>query len=292
MTAPACTTWSTRSSTTRSTRRWPATATRIDVIIHFDNSVTVEDNGRGIPVGMHPTENRPTRRVVMTVLHAGGKFDHGELQGLRRPARRRRVGRQRAVRVAEARDPARRQGLLPGVPARRSRPPSSSRSASPSGRGTKITFKPDPEIFKDVPSSASSMLAQRLRELSYLNRGLHDRRSATSAADKSHEFKFEGGIAQFVADLNTSKTVGARQADPRSSARWTARRSRSRCSGTTRYQESDLLLHQQHQEQGRRHAPDRLPRGADAHGQRLRARRRACSRTSRAASSARTSARG
>jgi hypothetical protein len=94
---------------------------RIDVTIHFDGSVSVEDNGRGIPTGEHPRrEAISTAEIVMTQLHAGGKFNQNELQGLGRPARRRRLGGQRAVGVAEAGDQARRQDLVPGVPARRS----------------------------------------------------------------------------------------------------------------------------------------------------------------------------
>jgi DNA gyrase subunit B len=177
---------------------------RIDVTIHFDGSVAVEDNGRGIPVGEHPTEKRPTAEVVMTVLHAGGKFNHsnykvsGGLHGV-------------GVSVVNALSEwlkleIKRDGKTFYQEYRRGDPVTKISAIGVSEKtGTKVTFKPDSEVFKGTEYSFE-LLSQRLRELSYLNRGLaisiRDER-----ADKSHEFKSEGGITQFVADLNTSKTT-------------------------------------------------------------------------------------
>jgi DNA gyrase subunit B len=177
---------------------------RIDVNIHFDGSASVEDNGRGIPVGEHPTEKRPTAEVVMTVLHAGGKFNHsnykvsGGLHGV-------------GVSVVNALSEwlkleIKRDGKTYYQEYRRGDPATGLDAIGESKKtGTKVTFKPDPEIFKGTEFSFE-ILTQRLKELSYLNRGLtiaiRDER-----ADKSHEFNSEGGISQFVADLNTSKTT-------------------------------------------------------------------------------------
>src|SRR5436190_623320 len=177
---------------------------RIDVTIHFDGSVSVEDNGRGIPVGEHPTEKRPTAEIVMTVLHAGGKFNHsnykvsGGLHG---------VGVSVVNALAEwLKLEIKRDGKTYYQEYRRGDPATVLDPIGESKKtGTKVTFKPDPEIFKGTEFSFE-ILTQRLKELSYLNRGLtitlRDER-----ADKSHEFSFAGGIAQFVADLNTSKTT-------------------------------------------------------------------------------------
>ena len=175
---------------------------RIDVTVHFDDSVSVDDNGRGIPVGEHPTEKRPTAEVVMTVLHAGGKFNHanykvsGGLHGV-------------GVSVVNALSEwlkleIKRDGKVYYQEYRRGDPATGLDEIGVSERtGTKVTFKPDPRIFAGITEFSFEVLSQRLRELSYLNRGLtitlEDERSG-----KSHEFKFVGGLGQFVADLNAS----------------------------------------------------------------------------------------
>jgi DNA gyrase subunit B len=178
---------------------------RVDVAIHVDGSVSVEDNGRGIPVGEHPTEKRPTAEVVMTVLHAGGKFNHsnykvsGGLHGV-------------GVSVVNALSELlkleiKRDGKTFYQEYRKGDPVTAIKAIGVSEKtGTKISFKPDAEIFKGTEFSFE-ILTQRLRELSYLNSGLTITIRDERTAGKEHEFKFEGGISQFVADLNTSKTV-------------------------------------------------------------------------------------
>ena len=178
---------------------------RIDVIIHYDNSVTVEDNGRGIPTEMHPIENRPAAELVMTSLHAGGKFGGG---GYKVSGGLHGVGVSAVNALSDwLKLEIRRNGKVhyqeyaAGIPVIELK-----QTGVTDRRGTKITFHPDPTIFKNVLEFSFDQLAQKLRELAYLNSGLsiniHDERT-----DKKVEFKFEGGIATYVADLNANKTV-------------------------------------------------------------------------------------
>jgi DNA gyrase subunit B len=177
-------------------------ADEINVIVHDDNSVTVVDNGRGIPVDMHATEKRPAAEVVMTVLHAGGKFDSesykvsGGLHG---------VGVSVVNALSDSLDleiwrdgQVWEQSYACGVPQGKLKVTGKTRKT-----GTRVTFHADPGIFDKVVYSFD-ILAQRLRELAFLNKGLkitlQDERS-----DKSAEFRFTGGIVEFVKHLNRGK---------------------------------------------------------------------------------------
>src|SRR5229473_405528 len=174
----------------------------INVIVHEDNSVTVIDNGRGIPVDMHATEKKPAAEVVMTVLHAGGKFDNesykvsGGLHG---------VGVSVVNALSETLDlEIWRNGQVYQQSYERGTPAAAlEASGTTKRRGTKVTFKPDAEIFETTIFSFDT-LAQRLRELAFLNGGivitLDDERDA-----KSHKFHYDGGIVSFVQHLNKSK---------------------------------------------------------------------------------------
>ncbi len=178
-------------------------ANLINVILHSDGSCSVEDNGRGIPTGIHPTEKVSAVQVVMTKLHAGGKFDKdsykfsGGLHG---------VGISVVNALSEWLDltiyqdgkifkqryhRGKPEGLLTEV-------------GETKKRGTLITFMPDSKIFEETTVFSFDTLSSRLRELAFLNKKLRitiiDERN-----DKRHEFYFEGGIISFVKDINKKK---------------------------------------------------------------------------------------
>ncbi|MCD9185997.1 MAG: DNA topoisomerase (ATP-hydrolyzing) subunit B [Pyrinomonadaceae bacterium] len=177
----------------------------IEVTIHIDNSITVVDNGRGIPTDIHTQEGRSAAEVVLTVLHAGGKFDSnsykvsGGLHGvgvscvnflsewLKLEIWRDGKTHEQEYKVGFPVEPLKQTGKT-------------------TKRGTKITFKPDGDIFETTTYSFEK-LSERLREKAFLNKGIRifikDEREEP---EKSHEFYYKGGIAEFVKHLNKNKS--------------------------------------------------------------------------------------
>ena len=176
----------------------------IAVTVHADGSVSVADDGRGFPVDMDPTEKKPGVEVALSMLHAGGKFDHasykvsGGLHG---------VGVSCVTALAEWLEvEIRRDGHVWRMAFARGKKSKDLKQVGATKKtGTTVTFKPDREIFED-PTFKFEILESRLRELAYLNEGLHislqDERD-----DRSADFRFKEGIRAFVKHLNEGKEV-------------------------------------------------------------------------------------
>src|SRR3954466_12142228 len=182
-------------------------ATRVDVTIHPDNSVTVTDDGRGIPVGIVEKEGRPAVEVVLTVLHAGGKFGDGG--GYKVSGGLHGVGVSVVNALSETvRVDVQVEGHVWTQEYDRGAPRYDLRKGraleSGEGTGTSVTWMPDAEIFETVEHDFS-VLEQRLRETAYLTRGLRITLTDERAGGQRAEFHFEGGIEDFVSYLNENK---------------------------------------------------------------------------------------
>jgi len=176
--------------------------TKIVVTVHADGKITIEDNGRGIPVAIHPKYKKAALEMALTMLHAGGKFEKsaykvsGGLHGV-------------GVSVTNALSEQliakiKREGKLWTQEYKRGIPSGPVKEVGPAeGTGTSITFKPDAEVFSTVEFEAD-ILISRIRELAFLNKGVEfifiDERSG-----KTETYKYDGGIKQFVEFLNRSK---------------------------------------------------------------------------------------
>ncbi len=185
-------------------------AKHIEVRINPDGSCTVTDDGRGIPVGIHPTEKIPTVEVVFATLGAGGKFEHDDESAYKTSGGLHGVGASVVNFVSEWMEiEVHRDGQVHHMEFERGRKASDLKVIGKTNRtGTKVSFKPDPTLFTEDKGGVSFVyetLAARLRELAYLNPGVEiafidDRNS------KSNTFKFEQGLTDYVSYLNEGKT--------------------------------------------------------------------------------------
>jgi len=177
----------------------------IEVVINPNQSITITDNGRGIPVDIHKTEKKPAVEVALTTLHAGGKFDHrtykvsGGLHGV-------------GVSVVNALSEwleveVKRDGKIHHQRYERGKTMTPlTVIGKTKSTGTAVTFKPDKTIFKEITTFSYDVLAKRLRELAFLNKGLSIKLSdKREAKEKETLFQFKGGIVSFVEELSANK---------------------------------------------------------------------------------------
>lgn len=183
--------------------------TDIQVIIHKDNSISVEDNGRGIPTGINKKENKSALEMVMTMLHAGGKFDKdtykvsGGLHGVGVSC----VNALSTLLIAEIH----REGKIFKQEYEKGKPLYDVKVIGETDRrGTKVTFHPDPSIFTMTTVYSYDILAGRLRELAYLNKGIRltledEREEQIDGSLRHDEFFSEGGLSEFVKFLDSNR---------------------------------------------------------------------------------------
>ncbi len=179
--------------------------TQIQVIVHKDNQITVIDNGRGIPVGEHAKLKKPALEVVLTVLHAGGKFG-GDESGYKVSGGLHGVGISVVNALSECLTvQVKREGKIHQQEYRRGIPQYDLKVIGETEEtGTQVTFKPDADIFTETTEYDYEVLQSRIRELAFLNKGI-EIQLMDERTDVSNTYKYDGGIISFVEYLNRSK---------------------------------------------------------------------------------------